>query len=93
MSTRVSPTSDNTDEETPIQRAARILQESIQFRTTIFSEVHKEIHAATWEGWGIYHPHINMSRSRTTPLCLNFVNSFYADLGGGRRHYTGVIRR
>ncbi len=89
MNTRTSLTS---DEETPQQRAERILQESIAFRTSLISEIHKEIHASAWDGWGQYHPHANMSASRTSERTLNFINTTCAELGKGRRHYIGSVK-
>ena len=47
MNSQVLPTSD----ETPIQRAQRILSESVAFRTSVIPEIHKEIHEQSWEGW------------------------------------------
>jgi hypothetical protein len=89
MNTRTLPTS---DEETPQQRAERILQESITFRTSLISEIHKEIHAAAWDGWGIYHPHSNMSHSRTPERILNFINTTCAEIGRGKRQYIGSVK-
>jgi hypothetical protein len=87
MSTSQSPTS---DEETPQQRAERILQESIAFRASLISEIHKEIHAAAWDGWGIYHPHSNMSASRTSEHTFRFCSTSYIDMGKGKRQI-GVV--
>ena len=89
MSTRILLTS---DEETPQQRAERILQESIVFRTSLISEIHKEIHAMAWDGWGIYHPHSNMSHSRTSERTLKFIDTTCAEMGKGKRQYIGSVK-
>jgi len=89
MNTRTSLTS---DEETPQQRAERILQESIAFRTSLISEIHKEIHAMAWDGWGIYHPHSNMSASRTSERTLKFIDTTCAEMGKGKRQYIGSVK-
>jgi hypothetical protein len=89
MNTRTSLTS---DEETPQQRAERILQESIAFRTSLISEIHKEIHAMAWDGWGIYHPHSNMSASRTCERTLKFIDTTCAEMGKGKRQYIGSVK-
>lgn len=34
-----------------MQRAQRILEDSIAFRTSVIPEIHKEIHEASWDGW------------------------------------------
>ncbi len=89
MSTSLSPTS---DDETPQQRAERILQESIAFRTSLIADLHKEIEAMCCDGWGIYHPHSNMSASRTSERTLNFIDTVCAEIGKGRRHYIGSVK-
>jgi hypothetical protein len=89
MNTSPSLTS---DEETPQQRAERILQESIAFRTSLISEIHKEIHAMAWDGWGIYHPHSNMSASRTCERTLKFIDTTCAEMGKGKRQYIGSVK-
>jgi len=89
MNTRTSLTS---DDETPQQRAERILQESIAFRTSLISEIHKEIHAMAWDGWGIYHPHSNMSASRTSERTLKFIDTTCAEMGKGKRQYIGSVK-
>jgi hypothetical protein len=89
MSTSPSLTS---DEETPQQRAERILQESIAFRTSLISEIHKQIHEDAWYGWGIYHPHSNMSASRTCERTLKFIDTTCAEMGKGKRQYIGSVK-
>jgi hypothetical protein len=80
------------NEETMQQRAERILQESITFRTSLISEIHKEIHAMAWDGWGIYHPHSNMSASRTCERTLKFIDTTCAEMGKGKRQYIGSVK-
>ena len=80
------------EEETPIQRAQRILSESITFRTSLVSEIHKEIHQASWDGWGQYHPHSNTSKSRTVEKTLKFIDTTCAEMGKGKRHYIGSVK-
>jgi hypothetical protein len=80
------------DEETPQQRAERILQESIAFRTSLISEIHNQIHEEACYGWGIYHPHSNMSASRTSERTLKFIDTTCAEMGKGRRQYIGSVK-
>lgn len=80
------------DEETPVQRAQRILSESVTFRTSLVEEIHKEIHHAAWEGWGIYHPHANVCPSRTREKTLKFIDTVCAEMGKGKRHYIGSVK-
>ena len=89
MSTRILLTS---DEETPQQRAERILQESIAFRTSLVVDLHEEIKAMCCDGWGQYHPHANMSHSRTPERILNFINTTCAEIGRGKRQYIGSVK-
>lgn len=80
------------EEETPVQRAQRILSESVTFRTSLVSEIHKEIHEAVWSGWGQYHPHSNMSHSRTSERTLKFIDTTCAEMGKGKRQYIGSVK-
>jgi hypothetical protein len=80
------------EEETPIQRATRILSESIAFRTSLVSEIHKEIHEAVWTGWGANHPRSEMSHSRTSERTLKFIYTTWAEMVKGKRHYIGSIK-
>jgi hypothetical protein len=80
------------DEETVQERATRVLNESIAFRTSLISEIHKEIHASAWDGWGIYHPHSNMSASRTCERTLKFIDTTCAEMGKGKRQYIGSVK-
>ena len=80
------------EEETPIQRATRILEESIAFRTSLVSEIHKEIHEAVWTGWGANHPRSDMCYSRTSERTLKVQDRVYAEIGRGKRHYIGRIK-
>ena len=80
------------EEETPVQRAQRILSESVAFRTSLVDEIHKEIHHASWDGWGEYHPHANTSKSRTREKTLKFIDTTCAEMGKGKRHYIGSVK-
>ncbi len=80
------------NEETMQQRATRVLNESIAFRTSLVAGLHKEIEAMCCDGWGQYHPHANMSASRTSERTLNFISTTCAELGKGRRHYIGSVK-
>jgi len=80
------------NEETVQERATRILNESIAFRTSLVADLHEEIKAMCCDGWGQYHPHANMSASRTSERTLNFVDTTCAELGKGRRHYIGSVK-
>ena len=80
------------EEETPIQRAQRILSESIAFRTSLVSEIHKEIHEAVWTGWGTNHPRSDMCYSRTSERTLKFIDTTCAEMGKGKRHYIGSVK-
>jgi hypothetical protein len=80
------------DEETMQQRATRILNESIAFRTSLVAGLHKEIEAMCCDGWGQYHPHSNMCPSRTSERTLNFIDTTCAEMGKGKRHYIGSVK-
>ena len=81
-----------TDEETPVQRAARILEESIAFRTSLLADLHKEIELMCTDGWGQYHPRACTSTSRTCERTLKFIDTTCAEMGKGKRQYIGSVK-
>lgn len=52
----------NDTEQIAIQRARRILRESIRFRTTVISEIHRQILADAQDGWAENNARLNMTR-------------------------------
>lgn len=80
------------EEETPVQRAQRVLSESIAFRTSLVEEIHKLIFEDCWTGWGPNHPHSNMCVSRTREKTLKFIDTVCAEMGKGKRHYIGSVK-
>lgn len=78
--------------ETDIDRANRILKESIEFRTTVVASIHATIFEDSWSGWGQYHPHSNTSKSRTVEKTLKFIDTTCAEMGKGKRHYIGSVK-
>ena len=80
------------NEETMQQRATRILNESIAFRTSLVADLHEVIKAMCCDGWGQYHPHSNMSASRTCERTLKFIDTTCAEMGKGKRQYIGSVK-
>jgi hypothetical protein len=80
------------EEETVQERATRILNESIAFRTSLVADLHEEIKAMCCDGWGIYHPHSNMCPSRTCERTLKFIDTTCAEIGRGKRQYIGSVK-
>jgi len=78
------------EEETMQQRATRILNESIAFRTSLISEIHKEIHADAWGNGGPFHPCTHSCRSRTSEHTFRFCSTSYIEMGKGKRQI-GVV--
>jgi hypothetical protein len=79
-------------EETPVDRAKRILQESIAFRTSVIPEIHKEIHAMVWDAYQnhCYHQQVYGSRVKHRTLMAKDSAGFMCQ-PGGHRYYTGTI--
>lgn len=50
------------DEASARQRARQLLRESIQFRTSLLSEIHNEILAASQDGWAENNARLHLSR-------------------------------
>ena len=80
------------EEETPIQRAQRILSESVAFRTALLTDLHNEIELLCTDGWGKHHPRSLMSHSRTSEKTLKFIDTTCAEMGKGKRQYIGSVK-
>lgn len=79
-------------EESAVERARRILQESIDFRTNVIPEIHKEIHAMVWDAYQshCYHQQVYGSRVRCRTLMAKDSAGFMCQ-PGGHRYYTGTV--
>ena len=75
------------EEETPQQRAQRILNESITFRTSLVTSIHKEIHLMCWEGWITHCDQVALCKSRTDPSHLGNIKGTAVNIGPGQFRY------
>jgi hypothetical protein len=89
MKSKPSPTS---DEETPQQRAQRILEESIAFRTSLVSEIHAEIRVMCWSGWTSYCTQKSLMKVRDGSRSMRVVDTagFMHNPGGSRQYISSV---
>lgn len=93
MNSSKSPTSE-AEEETPQQRAQRILNESITFRTSLKAVIHKEIHLMCWEGWITHCDQVALCKSRTNPSHLGRIQGTAVNIGPGQfRHMINTVKQ
>jgi len=83
------------DEETPQQRAQRILDESIAFRTSLFSEIHAEIRALCWDGWDRFCFQRTMMKERDENKTIRVVDraGFMSNPGGSKQYISSIQGR
>lgn len=81
-------------EETPVERANRVLQESIAFRTSVIESIHKDIYSMCWDAYRSYCYHQQIYGSRISHRTLMAKDSAgFMCQPGGHRHYIGSIEK
>jgi hypothetical protein len=83
------------DEETPQQRAQRILAESIAFRTSLVSDIHAEIRVMCWEGWDRFCFQRTMMKVRDDNRTIRVVDraGFMSQPGGSKQYISSIQGR
>ena len=79
-------------DESPTERANRILSESIAFRTSLIPEIHKEIRDASFAGYDSWLFHNQMYLSRTGAKHISYVDcAGFISTGPGHKQYVSRI--
>jgi hypothetical protein len=83
------------EEETPQQRAQRILAESIAFRTSLVSDIHAEIRVMCWEGWDRFCFQRTMMKVRDDNRTIRVVDraGFMSQPGGSKQYISSIQGR